>query len=91
MRSDGKVKEVAVEAIMQEWANETFGGHYVGATHGVVAYHINGSNLYLCTMYPGYFIGYKGVIIEKYRKLLRNVGITSIDLVDMYSGGLKRF
>ena len=93
MRSDDyKVKgDEKLKVIMEEWIQDSYNGRYCSGADGVVAYHAEGDVLHLCANRPGFFIGYHGTIIDKFKKKLAEIGYTKINLVDMSCGGLKEF
>lgn len=54
-------------------------------------FHQDGDVLYILTNRPGLFIGYHGILAEKYREILKQYGINVIEFVDGSYGNIIIF
>ena len=76
-----------IEEIMRDWMREAC----VTPTTKVVV-HTHNRKVFIITDKPGYFIGLRGWLVEKYQKELRKNGFpTNIQIIDIFTGGLRVF
>lgn len=67
-----------LENIIQEWCNEAEKPAFIVKDRYALE-----NTLKLYTQYPGYFIGAKGVLVEKYRELLKKIGYEKVEFVEI--------
>ena len=75
--------------IMEKWDEEAKGRLCERETIGV---HICGDKLFVITKYPGWFIGLRGQLVDKYRNILKDNGYPcDVQFVDLFCGGVRIF
>lgn len=67
-----------LENIIQEWCNEA--GKPVSIARDR---HALDNTLRLYTQYPGLFIGVRGTLIEKYKKILKELHYEKVEIIEL--------
>ncbi len=81
--------KLELKEIMENWKKESGIKAYFGET---IAAHSCGDTLFVITRYPGWFIGKCGVLVDKYRNILRENGYPhKVEFVDLFCGGVRIF
>lgn len=75
-----------ISDILKQWK-------YESKAEGILQFHYSYSTgiLTLCTSYPGWFIGRAGILIDKYRNVLKSEinGFTEINFIETNSWYIK--
>ena len=77
-----------IKDIIWEWKTET----KIKPWEETIAIHQCGDTLFIITKRPGVFIGYHGVLVDKYQDMLKENGYDlKIHFVDICSGNVRVF
>lgn len=75
--------------IIENWKRESKVDTFRRET---IAVHACGDKLFVATQHPGFYIGYHGQLVDKYRGILRDNGYPcDMRFVDLGCGGLRIF
>lgn len=83
-----KEPQKTIEEIVIDWMNEAG----IKRFNETVAIHRCRKKLFIVTRSPGVFIGWQGRLFDKYTKIFKENGYkVSVEFVDVFCGGVKRF
>lgn len=79
----------SIKEIVAEWKDEIG----IKSFQETVAIHKEGDRLFVITKSPGLFIGRHGVLVDKYKEIMRTNGheINIVSFVDIFVGNVREF